>query len=520
MQVDQRRTVARDLAVIVSDAGIRLEGHDRFPWVEAAQALTALDVCLALAAAARWEDSSTIDCVTFLPAVLETALGRRELSPTQVSALSVLLDQLSVDLIVRIVEEASEQRGDLDLKTLTEEFAREELLRFGRGTRQQVSEKLSSLLTKSCPGFWLDRLMQATRFHQIERPGRTSSPSEEKQSSHRDEAKAERPDPLDSIDWVIHRFISAEDITDVIGRTCAAARASESYVSVLAILDRIRGVVALGDRVAHLEALSRIESQEVSDYELAQAIARCIDHWRAVRSIERWCRERLMRVVADLLPGFSCWLAYGQSPLPALLEKSGVPGHQICAALLEGMERHVDELDAPTVYALVGVVGRYCGSDDAAQVMARYADRLVQRIPVPERALWDLTDIPTEAAGGVARFLYALLGDIDVRTRWRAAHALRRFARLRDVGILDKLVELYNKTSETSYRKPDAPFYWLAARLWLVMALDRIAVETPSAIGHHGQRLLEIASDNEFPPTFSCARSQSRLSASSWIAKS
>ena len=91
-----------------------------------------------------------------------------------------------------------------------------------------------------------------------------------------------------------------------------------------------------------------------------------------------------------------------------LLEKSGLPGHQICAALLEGMERHVDALDAPTVYALVGLVGQYCAPDDAAQVMARYADRLVQRIPIPERDHWDLSDIPTEAAGGVARFLYAL----------------------------------------------------------------------------------------------------------------
>jgi hypothetical protein len=236
-------------------------------------------VCFALAAAARWEDSSIVDCGTFLPAVLETALSRRELSPTQVSALSSLLDQLSVELIVRIVEEASEQRGGLDLKALTEELAREELLRFGRGTRQQVSEQLSSLLTESVPGFWLDRLVQATRFHQVERPGRTSSPSEEKQSSHRVKAKAKRPDPLDNIDWAAHRFISTEAITDVIGQTHAAARASETFVSVSTILERIRDVVALGDRVVHLEALSRIESQEVPDYELAQAIARCIDHW-------------------------------------------------------------------------------------------------------------------------------------------------------------------------------------------------------------------------------------------------
>jgi hypothetical protein len=100
------------------------------------------------------------------------------LSPTQVVAFSSLLDQLSVDLIVRIVEEASGQRGGLDLRALTEDLAREELLRFGRGTRQQVSEKLRSLLTKSGPGFWLNRLVQVTMFHQVERPGHISTPRE------------------------------------------------------------------------------------------------------------------------------------------------------------------------------------------------------------------------------------------------------------------------------------------------------------------------------------------------------
>jgi hypothetical protein len=160
-----------------------------------------------------------------------------------------------------------------------------------------------------------------------------------------------------------------------------------------------------------------------------------------------------------------------------------MPSERIAAALIEGMERHVDVLDAPTVYTLVGLIGRHCGSIDAAQVMTRYAHRLVQRIPVHERDSWDLSDIPTEVAAGLARFLYALMGDVDVRTRWRAAHALRRLARLGDVGTLDKLVELYGRTSEPSYRTPDAPFYWLASRLWLVMALDRISAETPSALG-------------------------------------
>ena len=383
MNVDQRRAVARDLAVVVGDAGVRLEGHDHFPWEEAAQALTTLDVCLALAATARWEDSSIVDCATFLPPLLETALGRRELSPTQVVALLSLLDQFSVDLVVRIIEEAHERRGGLDLKALTEELAREELLRFGRGTRPQVSEKLSALVGQSSSGFWLNRLVQATRFHQIERSGRPSAPREKQGSPHRDKAETERSDPLDSVDFSAYRFVSAADIYDVIGRVSTTARALGTFVSVSTILDRIGNHInhiAPGDRVAHLEALSHSESPQIPDYELTQALARRIDEWHEAPSVKHWCRERLMQVIVDLLPGLSRWLAYGQSPPPVLLEKSGIPDSQICAALIEGIERHVDTFSAPTVYALVGLVGRYCTPDDAAQVMARYVDRLVQRI--------------------------------------------------------------------------------------------------------------------------------------------
>lgn len=499
MGVEERRVVARDLAIVVGDAGVRLAGYDYFPWAKAAQALTTLDVCLALAATARWEDSSIVDHTTFLPPILEKALHRRQLSPTQVSALSSLLDQFSVELMVRIIEQASEQREGLGLQALTEDLAWEELLRFGRGARQQVSAKLTSLLTKCGPGFWLDRLVRATSFQQLERPGRASPPHEEEGWRRRDEAEVERHDPLDSLDWAAHRFVSAEEINDGIGRALAAARASDTFIFASTILGRIRSIVALSDRGAHLEALSCSEYQKVPDYERAQAIAKGVEVWHEARSISRWCRERLVQVVVDLLPGFSRWLANGESPLPALLEKSGVPAHQISAALLDGMERHVDALNAPTIYALVGLVARYCVPDDAAQVMARYADRLVQRTPVPERDNWHLADIPTDPAEGMARFLYAFMGDVDVRTRWRVAHALRRLVRLGDANILDKLVELYGQTSESSYRKPDAPFYWLAARLWLVIALNRIAAETPSAVGRHGQLLLEIANDDEFP---------------------
>ena len=455
MDVDQRRTVGRDLAIVVGDAGVRLAGNEYFSWAKAAQALTTLDVCLALAAAARWEDSSLVHRETFLPPLLETALHRRDLSPTQVAALSPLLDQLSVELMDRIVDEAHVQSVGFDLQGLIEDLARGEVLRFGRGARQQVNEQLRSLPANSAPGFWLDRLLQAAAFHQKERPGQASRRAEGEDQGSPEEDTEGHPDPLDSVDWAARRFVSVEEIDDAIVGALAADRALNTFVAISTILDRVGCMVTVADRVSHLEALSQTKSYRVADFWLAQALARRIVEWYEAPSISRWCRERLMPVVVALLPSLSRWLVLGESPLPTLLEISGMPSSRIVAGLIEGMERHVDEFDAPTVYALVGLIARHCGSIDAAQVMARYADRLVQRIPVHERDNWDLSDIPTEPTAGLARFLYALMGDVDLRTRWRTAHALRRLARLGDTGTLDRLVELYGRTSRvTAHRTP------------------------------------------------------------------
>ncbi|MBD0328312.1 MAG: hypothetical protein ICV68_17975, partial [Pyrinomonadaceae bacterium] len=192
-------------------------------------------------------------------------------------------------------------------------------------------------------------------------------------------------------------------------------------------------------------------------------------------------------------------MAYGDSPLTDLLKKSDATESQICSTLLEAVERHVDSLGAPTVYALVGLIGQYCKPADAAKVSERYSERLIQRIPENDRDTWDPADMPNNPVDGVVRYLYALMGDLDLRIRWRAAHAVRSLARLGAVDTLDNLVWMYGRKSELSYRKPDAPFYWLASQLWLVIALDRIATETPSVVGHHGHKLLEIACDNELP---------------------
>lgn len=61
LTVDDRRTGANKLGAVAGDAWIRLDRPEGFPWQKVARAVSILDVNLALAFAARWEDQGVVN---------------------------------------------------------------------------------------------------------------------------------------------------------------------------------------------------------------------------------------------------------------------------------------------------------------------------------------------------------------------------------------------------------------------------------------------------------------------------
>ena len=66
-------------------------------------------------------------------------------------------------------------------------------------------------------------------------------------------------------------------------------------------------------------------------------------------------------------------------------------------------------------------------------------------------------------------------------------------------AVVGAFVAEYGRREETLFRSPRLEFYWIAARLWFVIAWDRVASEVPLVGALAGQRLLAIARDEDFP---------------------
>ncbi|WKZ40509.1 MAG: ABC transporter ATP-binding protein [Anaerolineales bacterium] len=500
MSTNDRRTSASILATVIADTAVRLSDNDHFPWERAMQALTTLDISTALAAAGQWEDVDIAWRERILPPLLETAVLQHQMSPMQASAFSSLLNEFSTDLINTIVAAASSTISNSESILLSEYLAHEELMRFGQSTRPELLTKLRELLGNEQAGFWMGKLWQTTTFHETPKSiSGLSSTQADTIDTVTKEVHTKWQEFLDSMELPSSRFVTPQEIIAVILQVNTSASNANEYVPIEKILDRIGSKVALGDRALHLDALRKTTAPIVPAYEIPLAILRRVVDWSGSPSVEAWSKDHILQIAIDFLPELSRWLPYGESQLPKFLEKSNASEVKICESLLEALERYVNTLTAPAIYALIGVLASYYHPSEAAEILTRYSQSLFDRIPIGERNSLDINDIPQDTPGGIARYIYALMGDIDVRLRWRAAHTLRNLVQLGDSATLNSIIELYDQKRDISYRNPNAPFYWLSARLWLLLVLERLASENPAKLVNYGIWLLGIASDEKFP---------------------
>ena len=473
------RTVARQFADVVADAGVRLEGDDYFPWEEAMATLAWLDAPTALACAATWDVEGKAHISQLLPSLLKTGLAAGSIKPALAAGLAVYDDGAS-EFLIEAVSKASETASP-SLPAIAEEAARLAVAYGGQW------RELAALMDSQQPaGSWCRSLARQKQFIDdlLEIP--TPSPGEPGVQTQ------SKPD------WDAATVVDGALLGHMVDDLVQRARDDGEYIDRAATLESARDAVLPRERVQHLEALAQIVGG-LRGLDAARAINAAVRTWAESLAVQEWCRDRLPDVIVDHFDYLARYLPYEPKELAQALGRTGLDGDGRADLLVRGIERHVDDLGPEALFALVGMVAETLAPSDAAELALWYVRRLGARLEHNEGGpLISLPDVPLEVETAAARFLFAYLGDCDHRLRWRAAHAVRSLARLGEVETLRALAKGYNRREEGTFRGVSG-FYWLAARLWFVIAMDQIAGETPTVAGEFGDALQEIALDETFP---------------------
>jgi hypothetical protein len=92
----------------------------------------------------------------------------------------------------------------------------------------------------------------------------------------------------------------------------------------------------------------------------------------------------------------------------------------------------------------------------------------------------------------IAGLVWQKLGSPYAKDRWLAAHSVRCFASFKRWNIINALVSKMNIQDAYPFQAPELPFFYLHARLWLLISIARIAKDHPKEISKYYRILKEI----------------------------
>ena len=482
------RSTARRLSNIVADAAIRLEGYDDFPWERAIAALTRLDAPLALANAARWDDEGVASRWETIGTVLVTGMRERTIGPEQAAALSMLVDDGGAVMAEVLKQFGHEERPNF--AALVEEAAYEVLMRHGHRAHQAVACWIEEF---GPAGPWSESLLRQERFLATLAPEATT----DRERTREPDTKAD--DLLSTHVWNRETLLNSSRMQEAIQRLADRVGAHRVHYLRSSIFESARNAVSPPDRVAHIKALAELDGT-AGTIDALEEMFQAVDQWSTSLSVRAWCERELPEIIVARFPALIRYLPFAEDHLTPALNQTGLDDAETQNLVLKGLERHAEDMKAEQVFALAGMTGRKLARPDAASLADWYAERLESRVPAEHR---DQTvpesDLPRSVDEAAARFLFAYMGDCDLRLRWRSAHAVRRLARTGVDATLMALIEEYHRRKEQVFRARDCEFYWLAARLWFVLAWDRVTGERPEVAARAGAALRDIALDESFP---------------------
>ena len=478
------RRTAEQLSDVVADAAIRMSDYDHFPWSEAMSSLTRLDAPLALANAARWDDSEVASLADdTLASVVKTAWAHGSLHPEQVAALTVFLNdagELMADLVSR------DAPGISSVQALVEEAARDVLV--AGGQHKRLADHIEQ---NANTGRWSDALRRQERFL-------SALPSSTLPASDAREDPKSESDLLNGHVWDAVVLKDSSMLGDHLRELLETVDPFERYRLLGDALKSARDAVVPRHRRTHLDALAGLIIPRYDD-KVVGGLLEAIDGWQKSPAVQGWCRDTLPDIIVKWFPVMTRYIVSADNSLTRALSFTRRSDADCAAIMLDGIQRHVNVLGSERILRLAAIVGRTLSAADAAGLVDWYVGRIVDRLPAEHRDDDAYSDTPQSVDEAIARFLFAYMGDCDVRNRWRAGHGARRLARLGDEAPLHALVETYGRREDRAFRAGGVPFYWLGANLWFALTWDRIAFERPKIAGIAGQTLFCIATNQALP---------------------
>lgn len=266
------------------------------------------------------------------------------------------------------------------------------------------------------------------------------------------------------------------------------------------LFEKLRAKLRFSDRPKYISIIASLERLDV--YSKLHELQECKKHWSdsssAIVDAFRAIAQPLIRLHADDL------VAYGYLSSSKLEEISSLTGIAVNVLTLNLIASLAAANVQPAASIWMGLAGVLCKRSNAGvgqaavqRLFAGNAAKLAANVPDGPwmEGMYPAGDQAETAAG----LIWLRLGAPSAANRWRAAHSVRCLARLDRWDVIDVIVQRFRATDACPFQAPELQFFFLHARLWLLIALARAAIDYPVRVGKYADLLKAVAFDDQAP---------------------
>ncbi|UVM66142.1 NACHT domain-containing protein [Pseudomonas sp. B21-009] len=479
--------------------------ENKFNWGMYGMAMATVSGLKGLAKLARWEDRGRVTLDYTLLPYLRALIHWGKIDAT--AALAILRTASPAELFVCGTEQLIEtlvHRQPRRLEDLTQELITQYQQNNPHGFSAAVPRALAGLASSAFGAIsgeheyltsLADRIEVSTREYNDLNNWRGSPVSTDVERRHQERV---------ATDALLASLVLKTDPVDELSLADALEKLQQlnswGWSAQRDFFEQIQAKISYGKWSQYVTTIARQE--QLTLHEKLRILSACKTSWsqasNALASALYDCAAIIIRQCADEFVSFG---RLNTSDIDELSAVSGMDRHVLILELIKEFSRPNFDVPASVWLNLATTV-----NESAVDGVGQAAIHRLLNTGAAKLALsvvdgpWQSTLYPTgDQAEVAAGLIWFALGSPQAERRWMAAHALRVAMRLGHTDILDKVVMRFDATDAACFQAPELPFFHLHAKLWLLIALARIALDQPVAVSKYHPLLERVALDAKEP---------------------
>ncbi len=473
--------------------------EEKFPWAAFATAMSRTSGLRGLAKLSRWHDREKITLDHTLLPYLTALVSNEKIAPEDALALNRLADPVELwacntetfanvlherrypnekDLITELLQQYENNNPGIPSGSTVKTFAT--IAGKVLGKRNATTKYLSSAHERF--GHVRHDLNEQHNYHPSsdKRLGRLPKDDLRKKAAVR--ALTTATDPLDD-----------ESLSDATGqlRDMRLSRELERE-----FFDNLRAKVPFAERSKYVGLVARLE--HLDTYVKFNELTKCKGEWAGSSAALEATYQTLAAPILDIhAEEFLSFDRLSGYRIKEISDLTGVPLTALTRQLVKVFALPDWTVPAAAWLGLASIICEDADEGQGQKALTRLLNSSSAKLSSTVadgpwiHGLYPAGDISAIASG----LVWQMLGSPRASDRWQAAHSVRCFAKFGRWQVIDALIAKFHLKDSKSFQAPELPFYYLHARLWLLIALARVALDTPEGVAKHAKTLKKVALD-------------------------